>query len=352
MQLDEAQNVRVGEEINYQNLEQYLQTALNVSDKLVVKQFPSGYSNLTYLLTIGTQELVLRRPPKGSETINKGHDMGREYKVLAHLHPHFSLSPRPLLYCEDLQVINTPFYIMQRVEGVIIRAQKTVNMSFQEAQTWYNNMTQTLATLHQIPIHTTGLATLGKAEGYLARQIEGWRNRWAKVQTEIMPPMDFVSEWLQANIVDSPPATFIHNDFKYDNLVLNPNNISEIRAVLDWEMATVGDPLSDLGIALSYVTEALDPPPLLAFNLKPQAGSLTRREIVAKYQELTNKNMDNILYYFVFGTFKLGVIVQQIYYRYKQGYTQDKRFEPLIHLARACGEMAQKAIKTEEIGQK
>jgi len=347
MQLDEARPIREGEQLNLDALGAYLNTHFQTQDvPLEINQFPSGYSNLTYLLQFGRQALVLRRPPKGAEKISKGHDMGREYKLLTQVYPQVPLCPRPILYCEDTAIIGTPFFIMERVEGIILRATDSLDWKPETVRTWNENMVQTLWQLHSLDIQTTGLASLGKAEGYLPRQIEGWQARWEKAKTSDLANMDFAIQWLQANLPASPAPTLLHNDFKYDNVVLNPQNPTEIKAVLDWEMATVGDPLTDLGIMLSYVTELTDNPVLLAFNLKPHAGSLTRQEIAQLYATKSGQSLDNLVYYYAFGTFKLGVIAQQIYYRYKMGYTQDKRFAPLGAIVEACGELAEKAIKT------
>lgn len=354
MQLDSPREVRAGEELNLHALEHFLNQHFGtVGVRLHVEQFPSGYSNLTYLLAFGEHSLVLRRPPKGAENISKGHDMGREYKVLAQVHPHFGLCPKPIAYCEDKDVIGVPFFLMERVQGVIIRAKDTLDWGTAQVRKWSENMVHTLADLHTIDIQTTGLANLGKAEGYLSRQIEGWRGRWEKAKTDEVANMEFVGKWLTDNFpyapTQEPLPTLLHNDFKYDNVVLNPENPTEIKAILDWEMATVGDSLTDLGIMLSYITEATDNPALLAFNLKPQAGSLSRQEVATLYAQKTGRSLDNLVYYYAFGTFKLGVIAQQIYYRYKMGYTQDKRFAPLGMIVQACGELAERAIQTGKI---
>ncbi len=350
MHLDEPQSIREGEHLNLDALEVYLRHHFGRQDaRLEVAQFPSGYSNLTYLLTFGGQALVLRRPPKGAENISKGHDMGREFKVLKQVYSHFKQCPEPIIYCEDASIIGTPFFIMERVEGVIIRATDILTWKPEEARIWQENMVQTLLNLHSIDIKATGLETLGKVENYLTRQIAGWRGRWEKAKTSEIASMDFASIWLETNLPTSPSPALLHNDFKYDNVVLNAANLTEIKAVLDWEMATVGDPLTDLGIMLSYITEATDAPNLLAFNLKPLQGGLTRQEIADYYALKSGQNIDNLVYYYVFGVFKLGVIVQQIYYRYKMGYTKDKRFASLGHIVYSYGELAQKAIETGKI---
>jgi aminoglycoside phosphotransferase (APT) family kinase protein len=349
MNIDAPHAIRAGEELNLEALESFLNQHFQTKGITVqVEQFPSGYSNLTYLISFGEHNLVLRRPPRGAENISKGHDMGREYKVLSHVYPYFNRCPKPIAYCEDTAIIGTPFFLMERVKGIIIRAQDTLDWGETQVKLWSENMVHTLAELHSVDV--AYVSEIGKAEGYLARQIEGWRKRWEKAKIDSVSSMEFAGNWLQENLpTTEPSATLIHNDFKYDNVVLNPENPTEIKAVLDWEMATMGNPLSDLGIMLSYITEAQDNPALLAFNLKPQKGALSRQEVAELYAQKTGRNIDNIVYYYAFGTFKLGVIAQQIYYRYKMGYTQDKRFAPLGYIVQACGELAEKAIQTSKI---
>jgi aminoglycoside phosphotransferase (APT) family kinase protein len=354
MNLDTPKEVRLGEELNPDALEIYLNQLFQTQhEKLRIEQFPSGYSNLTYLISFGERALVLRRPPRGAENIAKGHDMGREYNVLSVIHPYFNLTPKPLAYCDDKEIMGVPFFLMEQVKGSIIRAQDTLTWEASQIEHWCKNMVQTLVNLHSIdiqkPTKQGTLADLGKTEGYLLRQIDGWKNRWEKAKTEDVNSMNFAGEWLQINLPTSPAPTLLHNDFKYDNVVLNPENLTEIKAVLDWEMATVGDPLTDLGIMLSYITEPQDNATLLAFNLKPQNGSLTRQETALLYAEKSGRSIENIAYYYAFGMFKLGVIAQQIYSRYKMGYTQDKRFAPLGVVVKACGELAEKAIQTGKI---
>jgi aminoglycoside phosphotransferase (APT) family kinase protein len=240
---------------------------------------------------------------------------------------------------------------MKRVKGVILRNRlpKEVIMHEDSFRALSKATIDQLVKLHQIDIHSSGLEVLGKPDGYVQRQVEGWIKRYYNAQTDDITSMKEVAEWMQKNIPISLHSSFIHNDFKYDNLVLNPDNLCEIIAILDWEMATVGDPLMDLGTTLAYWAEANDPDSLKPFNLTWMPGNLTRNEVVNYYQQQSGMSVDNIVFYYAFGAFKVAVICQQIYYRFKQGLTKDPRFASLIHVINACGENARKAIERNTI---
>ncbi len=346
MQIDQARSIRSGEELPLEALQAYLAEALALpkDSALRVEQFPSGFSNLTYLLHLGERRLVLRRPPFGAGEISKGHDMEREFKILQRLYPVFPKVPQPYLYCADPALIGAPFYVMERVEGIIPRAGKPLGLPAEDMTQLCRHFIQELATLHQIPLAQSGLSDLGKPEGYLQRQVEGWTARYRKAQTEDLPLMEQLIAWLAKTLPESPAPAFLHNDYKFDNLVLAPEDPTRIKAILDWEMATVGDPLADLGLALAYYPEADDAPALLQFSLPLQEGLLRRSELVALYEEQRGLQVSEgqRVYYYVFGLFKIAVIVQQIYYRYKKGYTQDARFAALVHVLQAAvGQAAQ-----------
>jgi aminoglycoside phosphotransferase (APT) family kinase protein len=350
MNIDQARNIRSGEELNTENLEFFLGTELEMPGaKLEVLQFPSGYSNLTYLLKLGDKELVLRRPPRGAEHIAKGHDMGREFKVLSLMYPVYSKTPKPLVYTEDLTIIGAPFYVMERVQGIILRANQKLDFSPEEMRKLNENLIANIADLHKIDIHQTNLISIGKPDGYLQRQIEGWTKRYYNSQVEEIEEMNFVMKWLAENMPESPAPTFIHNDYKYDNVVLDAQDSTQIKAVLDWEMATVGDPFTDFGIVLSYMSERNDPPELRNFGIEVISGALSRQEMVAFYEDQMGRKVNDLIYYYAFALFKLGVVVQQIYYRYHQGFTKDERFAGLIYMVRACASMSQRAIKEKKI---
>lgn len=341
--IDQAGTVQ-GDSLQFQKLIPYLQEQLNLpAADIQIQQFPSGFSNLTYLLKSGDQEFVLRRPPVGAN-IRSAHDMSREFKVLSLLKPCYPLVPTPLLYCDDETILGAPFYVMERVKGVILRKQppKGVTLTPEMMRQLSETTADQLASLHQLPLEH-GLQDLGKPQGYIQRQVEGWSARYRKAETDRVINMNLTAEWLQHNqpLYDNP--AFIHNDFKYDNLVLNPADLSQVLAVLDWEMATVGDPLMDLGTSLGYWAEAQDPT-ALKYNLTWLPGNLNREELVARYAAQSGRDTSNILFYYVFGLFKIGVIVQQIYARYKKGIAHDPRFAALIHVLHACADNAQKAI--------
>lgn len=350
---DRARPVRAEEGVEIGRLGDYLQAQLPaLRGELVVEQFPSGFSNLTYLLRVGETELVLRRPPFGAN-VQGGHDMQREYTILSRLYPVYGKVPEPLLYCADPDVIGAEFYIMRRVRGVILRPEMPPGMApdADVMRRISHALVDELVALHAIDLAAAGLGDFGKPEGYVARQIEGWARRWHKAQTDPVPAMDAAADWLAANLRPESAATLIHNDFKYDNFVLDPHDWSRIIAVLDWEMATVGDPLMDLGTSLSYWVEADDPPIMAALRLSPTTlpGNLTRREVVTRYAAQSGRNVDAIVFYYVYGLFKLGVIVQQIYRRWKLGYTKDTRFAALLTAVEACGNMAVQTIGRGQI---
>ena len=349
-EIDKPKAVRIGEELNVIALELFLNNYFGTTtQKLTIEQFPSGYSNLTYLIRLGVRELVLRRPPFGAENIAKGHDMAREFKVLSLIHPVYPKSPKPLIYSDDTSIIGSDFYVMERVQGVILRASQKIDLTPLQMRQLNENMIDNLATLHQLDIHKTGLIEIGKPEGYLERQVNGWAKRYQNAKTEEIPDMDFAIKWLAENMPESPAPTFIHNDYKYDNVVLDANDITQIKAVLDWEMATVGDPFTDFGIVLGYMTEKNDPPSLRNFGLKVIEGALSRQEMVERYEEKVSRKIHNLVYYYAFALFKLGVVVQQIYYRYHQGFTKDERFASLIYLTKDCALMSARAIKENRI---
>ncbi len=349
--LDKSAEVRSGEELDVVRLTEYLRAQGEAVDGSVeVRQFPRGYSNLTYLLKYGQQEYVLRRPPHGAN-IKSAHDMGREYRVLSTLKPVYSRVPRAVSYCDNPSVLGAPFYLMERVQGVILRDRLPRGVILSEAQLKATSEAaiDNLAALHALDVEATGLIDLGKPEGYVGRQVAGWIKRYDRAQTETIEAMDQAADWMMSNQPgDSPPA-FIHNDYKYDNLVLDPDNLAEIVAVLDWEMATVGDPLMDLGTTLAYWTEADDEEVMRLFGITWQPGNLSRAELAHRYAQQTNQRVEDFLFYYVFGCFKVAVIAQQIYARYQQGLTKDPRFAVLIQAVRACAKQARRAIQRGSI---
>ncbi|HSQ57267.1 MAG TPA: phosphotransferase family protein [Gemmata sp.] len=347
----ETAPVRPGEELPVAALEAYLTPRLPYSSgPLVVEQFPHGHSNLTYLLRMGDQEFVLRRPPFGNQ-VKTAHDMGRECRVLSKLSAVYPPAPTPVVYCEDASVLGAPFYVMERRRGVVLRRADTPGVTIDPptARRLSTALIDNLALLHALDYRAAGLGDFGKPDGYVTRQVTGWINRYAAARTDDVPEMDGVARWLTDHTPAESGASLIHNDYKYDNLVLDPAEPTRIVAVLDWEMATVGDPLMDLGTTLGYWVEASDPPEARAGAFGPTAlpGSLTRRELVRRYAEKTGRDVSGILFHYSFGLYKIAVIVQQIYARYVRGYTQDARFG---HLNERVAALSKAALLAAESG--
>jgi aminoglycoside phosphotransferase (APT) family kinase protein len=328
--LDHPAAIRPGEELDMSRLEPYLR--LHFPDdvgRLEVRQFRSGHSNLTYSLYLGDREIVLRRPPFGSK-VRSAHDMSREFRVLSKLHPVFSPAPAVLLYCADESVIGAPFYLIEPVHGIILRSQLPPGFDFppEKARALSESFVENLIRLHRVDYAAAGLSDLGKPEGYLERQVRGWVERYYGSKTHDYPEVEKISSWMQQQIPPTGTVSLIHNDYKYDNVVLDPRDITRILGVLDWEMSTIGDSLSDLGTALAYWIDSSDPEEIQKNRWGPtnEPGSFTRAEIVHYYAQKTGCDPSQIVFYLAFARFKLAVIVQQIYYRYQQGLTQDERF--------------------------
>jgi aminoglycoside phosphotransferase (APT) family kinase protein len=361
--IDRPKRVREGEELDREALAAWLRAHTDLldqfdhgGDEVTILQFPSGYSNLTYMLRLGETEAVLRRPPFG-EVVKSGHDMSREHTVLSKLAPVYPLAPRPLAFCDDASVLGAPFYLMERRRGVIIRRKPPKGMKIDEAtaRALSSALIDGLADLHKIDWQGVGLGDFGKPEGYALRQVEGWTRRWNRAKTEDVPKLDAVAAWLAEQLpadADADPA-LIHNDYKYDNVLLDVAGVEggevKINAVLDWEMATIGSPRMDLGTTLGYWVERGDDPRLqgLAFGPTNLPGSLTRAELVDRYQERSGIELSSATYYRVFGLFKIAVILQQIYARFVQGSTQDPRFAALGYFVTMLAEVAAEAIERE-----
>lgn len=357
---DDVRPVRPGEELPVEALARWLAEHLpppggDRSPALAVSQFPGGHSNLTYLLRWGDRELVLRRPPVGS-TVRTAHDMGRELRVLSRLAPVYPKAPRSLLGCDDPAVIGAPFYLMERVRGVVLRGPRAagVDLTPGRMRRVSEAAVDGLTELHGIDLEGAGLADLGRPEGYAARQVAGWGERWRAARTDEVPEIDRAFTWLEARIpATALPPALLHNDYKHDNLVFAPD-LSRVTAVLDWEMATTGDPRMDLGYTLACWVDPDDPPPLRALAFGPTAltGNLSRREVAARYARATGRTLDDLgdlPFFYVFGLAKLAVIAQQIYARYRRGTTRDERFARLLDAVRVLGATAERAIETGRI---
>lgn len=348
----EAVPVRPGEELPLAELRRFLATRLGLEGVPEVRQFPGGYSNLTYLVTIDGRDLVLRRPPFGSQ-VRTAHDMGREFRVLSRLHPVFPRVPRPLAACDDPALLGAPFYLMERVDGVILRAAlpQGLTLSPETSSRLAARFIELLAELHGLDLEATGLGELGRAEGYVERQVKGWSGRYQAAKTDSLPALERAFELLAARQPPASGAALVHNDFKYDNLVLAQEDLADIRAVLDWEMATVGHPLLDLGTALGYWVEAGDPEELRQFKFGPTdlPGQPSRSELARRYGKQSGLDLSDLTWFYGFGLAKIAVIAQQIYARYCQGLTRDPRFGALLPAIRALGDAALAALTREAL---
>jgi aminoglycoside phosphotransferase (APT) family kinase protein len=328
--LDHPTKVRPGEELDLSKLELLLRNHFpDESGPLSIQQFPSGHSNLTYALQLGSRELVLRRPPFGSK-VKSAHDMSREFRVLSGLHSVYALAPEVLFYCGDESILGAPFYLMEPIHGVILRRDPPPGMDFppESARRLSESFIENLALLHSLDYAAVGLADLGKRQGYLERQVRGWIERYHGSKTHEYPEVEKISAWMQQHIPSTSGASLIHNDYKYDNLVLHPDNITKISGVLDWEMSTIGDPLTDLGTTLAYWVDPADPEELQENRSGPTThpGSFTRAELVESYARKTGRDVSQMSFFLTLARFKLAVIVQQIYFRYHMGLTKDERF--------------------------
>lgn len=348
--LDKTRAVRSGEELDPARLEAYLRAHLpQATGAIAIEQFPAGHSNLTYSVRLGDLDLVLRRPPFGSK-VKAAHDMGREYRVLSKLHTAFAPAPEPVLYCEDVEVLGAPFYLMKRIRGVIIRRDPPEGLDFSPpiARKLGESFVDTLAALHGLDYEAIGLADLGKPAGYMQRQVEGWIKRYYGSQTHDIPEVEPISRWMTENLPAESGASLIHNDYKYDNTIVAADDITRIIGVLDWEMCTLGDPLSDLGTAICYWINADDPPEMQLIRWAPTTvpGSLTRAELVARYAEKTGRDTSGMVFYYVYALFKTAVIAQQIYYRYHHGLTKDERFVAFLEAAKIMMRASLRAAET------
>lgn len=347
---DKAAAVRKGEALDQSRVESFLKDAIpGLSGNLDIRQFPGGYSNLTYLLNIGGRELVLRRPPFGTKA-RSAHDMSREFRVLTALHPVFPYCPKPLVYSEDPAVIGCPFYVMERLHGIILRKDLPDAMTVTplQAEALCDRFLDVLVELHRIDYRTVGLENFGKPDGYILRQVTGWSQRYRAARTQDAPDFETVMAWIKEKMPpEAERPSIIHNDYRLDNIVLDRFNPERIIGVLDWEMAAVGDPLMDLGNTLAYWVERDDPDERKEIRMMPThlPGFPTRAEMVRRYGEKSGRSSENFDFYYCFGMFRLAVIAQQIYYRYCHGQTKDKRFGMLIFVVHILERAARRVME-------
>ena len=329
--MSETIEVREDEDFDREAAERYMREQIEglPEGELEVEQFPSGASNLTYLVKIGAWEGILRRPPQGPLP-PKAHDMERESRLLMRLHEAYPLAPKPYFFTDDDSIIGAQFYVMERREGVVVDDEfpDYVEPTEELCRGMSQMVADTLVELHAVDWQEAGLEEIGRPEGFLERQVNGWIKRYEEAKTEEIDEVEPLTEWICQDIPESPPATIVHNDFKLNNLVLNPDDLTEVRAVLDWEMTTIGDPLFDLAVSLSYWFEADDPQGLKDAlpTVTVTPGFWTRKEFIDYYAEKSGRDLSRMHWYMVFAYFKLAVILQQIYARWHKGQTKDERF--------------------------
>ena len=329
---------RDAERLDEPSLEAFLRANLDGFDgSLTVRQFRKGHSNLTYAISDGDRDWVLRRGPFGSN-VKTAHDMGREYRILSTLWRELLTAPRALLFCEDADVIGAPFYVMERVHGIILREAPPKGLRWNERRS--DELCRAFLNAH-VAIHSAdlveaGLSEFGHPAGYTERQVTGWTSRYFAAKTDEIAEMESVAAWLAEKMPDGDEGVLIHNDLKFDNIVLDSRlqngGSVDVVGVLDWEMATVGHPLMDLGTTLSYWLTPDDGPELamMPFGVTGYPGAWSREKLVGEYGEATGRDVSAIDFYHVFGLFKTAVVAQQIYYRFHTGKTDDPRFQVMI----------------------
>jgi aminoglycoside phosphotransferase (APT) family kinase protein len=339
---DQARAVREEDAFDIARVDAFLKQQIDgLVGSPTARQFPGGASNLTYLLSYPDRELVLRRPPRGAKA-KSAHDMLREARVMGALKASYPYVPAILARCDDDSLIGQDFYVMERLSGTILRRDLPAELGLDRdgVHALCLGFIDRLIELHQVDATQAGLKELGKGEGYIARQLAGWSERWRQATTEGSDPCEDVIAWLDAQQPAHDNAScVIHNDFRFDNVVLASDNPLAIIGVLDWELATIGDPLMDLGSSLAYWVQADDDAVFQSFRRQPthEAGMLTRREVVAYYGERTGMDVSDWRFYEVFGLFRLMVIIQQIYRRYALGQTTNPQFAGFGDAARYMG---------------
>ena len=346
---DRAGRIRAGEELPLDVLRDYLRPVLGeAAGDLEVRQFPGGHSNLTYLLSGGDESWVLRRPPFGS-TVKSAHDMSREFRILSALDGVFPYGPTPLHFCEDHDVIGCDFYLMNYIRGLVIRREypAELNLAPGQVREQFFNFFDVLGDLHSVDLAAAGLDNFGRPVGYVRRQVEGWCRRWENAVTEDTVNCDDTIKWLLDHIPpESGRASVIHNDYKLDNVIFSLDDPLRVIGVLDWEMATVGDPVMDLAYTLGYWVQISDPDWFREARTMPSdvPGAPSRAEIISRFQQRTGIAVDNFPFYFCFALFRLLVVGQQIYNRYYHGHTRDKRFATFLNKAFVLQRMCEMII--------
>lgn len=326
----EVISVRPDEACDVQAVHAYLRAHLpHAAGPLAMHQFSGGHANLTYLLRLGAQEWVLRRPPMGP-TLPTAHDMRREFRILSALADTEVPVPRPVLLCEDTAVLGVPFYIMERRHGMVIRdtMPPEIGADLGKRRQVSVAAVEALVALHAVDWQALGLQDFGRPTGYLARQLRRWPEQWERAKTRPLPALERTLAWLQQHVPTSPLSTIVHGDYKLDNLMFDAQDPGRVVAIFDWEMSALGDPLADLGWLLSYWPQPGDSATRLEAwrSLTAEAGFLLRHELVAYYEERTQRRALGMAFYEIFGLYKNAVILEGIYARYLAGQTRDARF--------------------------
>ena len=347
---DAARPPRLGEELDTAALEAYLRERIpDLGAPLEVLQFPAGHSNLTYLLRTPSREMVLRRPPFGRKP-KTGHDMHREWRILSALRGVFPYSPEPLVYCADESILGAPFFVMERIRGLFLRREipPEIHISPSQMRALCENLIDAHKALHALDYKKLQLEDFGKPSGYVSRQISGWARRYRQARTPNVPDFEEIIRWLESHQPPERGAAILHNDYRFDNVALDPRDF-HIIGILDWEMATLGDPLMDVGASLAYWVQADDPDELQRLRLGPThaPGALTRREVIQRYLEGSDLPEEEMLFYYVYGVFRLAGIAQQIYWRFYHGQTKDERFR---HFDESVATLERAALRALEAG--
>ena len=348
------QEVRKGEELDKIKISNFFFDNNLISNKNIepnIQQYSNGYSNLTYLINFEQSNFVLRCPPKGA--VKKGHDMSREYNVLSKLNTSFNKVPKTYIYSDDLSILNCPFYVMEMIDGIILTGKEVNKRNIKAddfgkiSKVWL----ETFVELHSIDYKSIGLENLGRPKGYIDRQIEIWSNQFNIAKTTEIESANKVMKWLFENKPSSQNTSLIHNDYKYDNVVFKDENWNRINSILDWEMCTIGDPLMDLGTSIAYWTMSNDHPLILNGLKSPTIfeGNPSRSKIVELYCKKTNTKIDDFVFYYVYGLFKIAVIVQQIFFRFKKGLSSDQKFSKLDKYAKVLSDTAWQSIQKMQI---
>jgi aminoglycoside phosphotransferase (APT) family kinase protein len=338
---------RFDERVVAEYLRQHLPDLFGRKDRITFDQFPGGAANLTYRAVSGDKEFVLRRAPLG-EVAAGAHDISREFRVLSRLWGAFSAAPRAYHLCEEDAVMGKPFFIMERRHGWVIRHGWPEVWEADDAEVRTRlaiDLVTTLGRLHLVDPTTVGLAELGRPEGFVARQVAGWRARWEAAQTRQVGALDAAAQLLEAHLPEPQAATLLHNDYKLDNTMVGDDG--KLVAVFDWDMATRGDPLVDLGTLLAYWPDPESPTfPVFGEQAVALTPHLSKSEVRQIYADITGFDVSGVEFYEGLALYRIAVIVEQIYARYVAGQTSDGRFARFEPLAPLLGTAAHRTLAT------